>query len=110
MPPLGENQISSEEYSDTMKMTIDVQSSLSMLSMSDPVPVTAVPTRDPDHNDVSDYWWDNYVTQFPSEYYSLLSPLDYNDLFGDEDEEAEEMIYNDEEAKEMIPKTRRPRI
>ena len=72
--------------------------------MSYEVPVTAVPTTIPDHNEDTEFWWDSYVTQFPSNYYSLLSPTDYFELFGDDEEEAEDMIYKDEEAEDMIYK------
>ena len=48
------------------------------------------PDQIQDHNDdiiddVELFWWDDYATQFPSDYYLLLWPSDYNDLFGDED-------------------------
>ena len=49
------------------------------------------PVQIQDHNDdiiddVELFWWYDYVTQFPSDYYLLLlSPSDYNNLFGDED-------------------------
>ena len=42
------------------------------------------------------------ITQFLSDYYSLLSPSEYSDLFGDEDEETEDMINEDEETEDMI--------
>ena len=42
------------------------------------------------------------ITQFLSDYYSLLSPSQYSDLFGDEDEETEDMINEDEETEDMI--------
>ena len=81
-------------------MMIDVQSNLSSMSMSnsDSVSVTAVPATTPDHNNDSDMWWDSYVTQFPCQYYTLLSPSDYEELFGDDDEEMlnDEEMFNDE--------------
>ena len=45
---------------------------------------------DPDHDhsdddDIQQYWWDDHVTTFPALFYTLLSPTDYNELFGDED-------------------------
>ena len=61
------------------------------------------PDQIQDHNndivdDVELFWW------FPSDYYSLLSPSDYNDLFGEEDEETADMINENEETKDMINK------
>ena len=38
-----------------------------------------------------------------SSFYTLLSPTDYSELFG-EDEKAEDMIYKDEEAEDIIAK------
>ena len=56
---------------------------------------------DDDHND-DQFWWDSHVCQFPTEYYSLLSPSDYHELFNDDANvvETEEMIANDVETEE----------
>ena len=40
---------------------------------------------DDDDDDIQQYWWDDHVTTFPAQFYNLLSPTDYNELFGDED-------------------------
>ena len=51
--------------------------------------VTSVPTSSLDHDD-SDFWWDSYVTQFPSNFYSLIST-----------EELDELLYDVEHAYTM---------
>ena len=51
--------------------------------------VTSVPTSSLDHDD-SDFWWDSYVTQFPSNFYLLIST-----------EELDELLYDVEHAYTM---------
>ena len=98
-------------------MTIAVQSILSSLSMPDPdhdhCNHNNDENNDDNDDDIQQYWWDDYVTTFPAKFYTLLSPTDYSELFGDDedaedmihkDEEAKDMNHKDEEAKEMIPK------
>ena len=46
---------------------------------------------DPDHDhsdddDIQQYWWDDHVTQFPAQFYTLLSPTDYDELFCDKED------------------------
>ena len=59
----------------------------------------------PDHDhcddyddDIQEFWWDEQVCQFPAQFYTLLSPTDYEELFGNDDEEqceTEEQYDND---------------
>ena len=42
---------------------------------------------DHDHDDDINFWWDDLVTEFPTTYYTLLTPDDYDELFGDNKEE-----------------------
>ena len=105
VPPLGEKpDIQWIEDSDILKMTIAIQSILSSLSMPDPdhdhCNHNNDENNDDNDDDIQQYWWDDYVTTFPAKFYTLLSPTDYSELFGD-DEDAEDMIHKDEEAKDM---------
>ena len=56
-----------------------------MSTMSTPDLVTPVPTSSLDHDD-SEYWWDSYVTEFPTNFYVFLSQADYDELFSDDEE------------------------
>jgi len=62
-------------------------------SFSCPTPVPECPSESflpdpsPDHDhDIQEFWWDDYVCQFPAQFYTLLSPTDYHELFSDEEE------------------------
>ena len=64
---------------------------VSNVSCQVPFPVSKSFLPDPDHNNEDEYiqqfWCDDYVGQFMSEFYSLLSPEEYQELFfGDDDD------------------------
>ena len=52
---------------------------------------SVLPYPNDDHNDDDDieeddnFWWDDYVTEFPTMFYSLLTPSDHDFLFNDDD-------------------------
>ena len=76
-------------------MTSTVQS----MSMSQ-CQSTILPEPDHDHSDdydddIQPYWWDDCIQKFPYNYYTLLSPADHDELFGDDD--YEEQLYDDDE-------------
>ena len=56
-----------------------------MSTLSTPDSVTPVPTSSLDHDD-PEYWWDSYVTEFPTNFYVFLSQADYDELFSDDEE------------------------
>ena len=60
---------------------------VSNVSCQVPVPVSKsfLPDHDNEDNDIQQFWWDDYVGQFPSEFYSLLSPEEYEELFFGDD-------------------------
>ena len=39
-----------------------------------------------DHDDTN-FWWDDLVCEFPAQFYTLLSPTDYDELFSDHEED-----------------------
>ena len=71
-------------------MTIAVQSILSSLSIPDPDHDHCDHNNDAqcddDDDDIQQYWWDDHVTQFPAQFYTLLSPTDYDELFCDKED------------------------
>ena len=84
-------------------MTIIVQSSLASL-----VPVSQCPSFlpdfDQDHSDDFDddnediqFWWDDYVTEFPAAYYTLTTPEDFNNLFSDDEEDKYKQVTKDKD-------------
>ena len=63
-------------------------------SFSCPTPVPECPSESflpdpsPDHDhDIQEFWWDDHVCQFPAQFYTLLSPTDYQELFLDDDDD-----------------------
>ena len=69
---------------------------------------------DPDHDNDDDiqFWWDEHVSEFPAQFYSLLSPTDYQELFFDDDDydyatdeyasDTDEYAYTMEQRDTMI--------
>ena len=62
------------------------------------------PDHDDDESEDDQMWWDDHVTIFPTNYYILLSPADYEELFGDDanEEISEEFIDVQEISEEFI--------
>ena len=55
----------------------------------------------PDPEDDDDQiWWDNHVCQFTTEYCTLLSPSDQDELFNNDANDVETEMINDVETKE----------
>ena len=81
---------------------IAVQRSPIMSSLSSPDNLYQSLLSDPDHDlcndnddDIQQLWWDDHVSQFPAQYYSLLSPTDYEELF---DDDYDELFYDEDDA------------
>ena len=66
-----------------------MSSSMSTFSSSDFCQVSQYQSFQPepalDHDD-SVFWWDGYVSEFPSNFYTLISSEDFNQLLNDLDE------------------------
>ena len=89
-----------EFISDKKKMMINVESSPFQSNLFSQNCQSQLFLPDPDHDhcdhnddenddDIQQYWWIDYMTTFPAQFYTLLSPTNYSELFG-EDEEAED--------------------
>ena len=57
--------------------------------------------NDDDNEEDDNFWWDDYVTEFPTMFYSLLTPSDHDFLFNDDDVLPQEMPTEFIDAQEM---------
>ena len=65
-----------------------------------PDPDHAIDCDDDDSKEEDEMWWDDHVTKFPTNYYVLLSPTDYEEIFGDDAQEISEKFIDDQEMSE----------
>ena len=79
---------------------------MSSLSSQDYQHQSFLSDSDHDHsddtdNDIQQFWWDDLVTEFPANYYTLLTPEEYNELFND-DENDVDLPGSDEEDDDEL--------